>query len=105
MFGKNNQFTVTDDAEDQHVKNKTVCLYLEEERQSDNLDYQFLLPISFRFRKKNPNSYLRFKAKCIGKDDDYYSQLIEIFNSSIANLNKSNFTSTAHSFTLILFRK
>ncbi|MEC7168529.1 MAG: hypothetical protein VXW14_06035, partial [Candidatus Thermoplasmatota archaeon] len=76
MFGKNNQFTVTDDAENQHVKNRTVCLYLEEERQSDDLDYQFLLPISFRFRKKNPNSYLRFKAKCIGKDDDNYSQLI-----------------------------
>ena len=76
MFGKNNQFTVTDDAENQHVKNRTVCLYLEEERQSDDLDYQFLLPISFRFRKKNHNSYLRFKAKCIGRDDDNYSQLI-----------------------------
>ena len=74
MFGKNNQFTVTDDAENQHVKNRTVCLYLEEERQSDDLDYQFLLPISFRFRKKNHNSYLRFKAKCIGKFN--YSQLI-----------------------------
>ena len=36
MFGKNNQFTVTDDAENQHVKNRTVCLYLEEERQSES---------------------------------------------------------------------